>query len=521
MRSLSLAKRWLYVSHRWLGIVLCLFMAMWYFSGVVMMYVGYPKLAPAERLAHLPDLVLPEACCVSPQQALAATGLEVRATAEFRLAMVGETPYWLVGEARRGQFAVNALSGALVKSFDARHAVTVAGFYAPDSQPRLLETVSGDIFTVSRALDPHRPLHRLALDDAEGTELYVSSRTGEVIRDSTRVERFWNWGGSILHWLYPLKGEWLDPWRADIIIYLSLFGTLLSVVGLWVGLLRWRFRGTYSSGSRSPYRVAWMKWHHLTGLAFGLVTITWIFSGLLSMNPWKVFESPGVRPDLGALAGIRLERASPLVFPAEAIARAGFPVRELSFRLFNGHPYYMLQAADGQSALLAADDPSTKPFERFSDAEMSQVGQRLMPGISVKSIERLESYDTYYYARRPHTMSGHVERRLPVLRVVYDDPQHTWLHLDPYNGTIQSRIDDNGRLKRWLFNFLHSWDAWGWTNSRPAWDIALVFLSGGGFALCVTGVVIGWRRLRRPARAAQAEGGNSGGAVAVRIARRP
>ncbi|MDQ6216859.1 PepSY domain-containing protein, partial [Achromobacter insolitus] len=48
------AKRWLYLIHRWAGIVLCLFFAMWFISGVVMMYVGYPKLTPQERLAHLP-----------------------------------------------------------------------------------------------------------------------------------------------------------------------------------------------------------------------------------------------------------------------------------------------------------------------------------------------------------------------------------------------------------------------------------------------------------------------------------
>ncbi len=40
------AKRWLYLIHRWAGVVLCLFFAMWFVSGVVMMYVGYPKLTP-------------------------------------------------------------------------------------------------------------------------------------------------------------------------------------------------------------------------------------------------------------------------------------------------------------------------------------------------------------------------------------------------------------------------------------------------------------------------------------------
>lgn len=49
-------KRWLYLIHRWLGIAACVFFAMWFISGVVMMYVGYPKLTAAERWSHLPPL---------------------------------------------------------------------------------------------------------------------------------------------------------------------------------------------------------------------------------------------------------------------------------------------------------------------------------------------------------------------------------------------------------------------------------------------------------------------------------
>ena len=40
-------KRWLFLVHRWLGIGICLLFAMWFVSGMVMMYVGYPKLTEA------------------------------------------------------------------------------------------------------------------------------------------------------------------------------------------------------------------------------------------------------------------------------------------------------------------------------------------------------------------------------------------------------------------------------------------------------------------------------------------
>ena len=72
------AKRWLYLVHRWLGVLLCAFFAMWFVSGVVMMYVGYPKLTQAERLAHLPPLrstMLGPERLLEPADALQRAGL--------------------------------------------------------------------------------------------------------------------------------------------------------------------------------------------------------------------------------------------------------------------------------------------------------------------------------------------------------------------------------------------------------------------------------------------------------------
>ncbi len=57
----STAKRWNYLVHRWLGIGGCLLMLLWFVSGTVMLFIGYPKLTPGERLAALPLLGMPAA----------------------------------------------------------------------------------------------------------------------------------------------------------------------------------------------------------------------------------------------------------------------------------------------------------------------------------------------------------------------------------------------------------------------------------------------------------------------------
>lgn len=43
--------RGLVVFHRWMGIVLCLFFAMWFVTGAIMMYVPYPFLGDGARIA--------------------------------------------------------------------------------------------------------------------------------------------------------------------------------------------------------------------------------------------------------------------------------------------------------------------------------------------------------------------------------------------------------------------------------------------------------------------------------------
>ena len=93
-------KRYLYLWHRWLGIFLCLLMVLWFVSGLVMMYVGYPKLTQREHLVHLPPLSL-EGCCVPIEQVLAATG-EKAAPASIRLTTVAGEPRFRSEERRVG-----------------------------------------------------------------------------------------------------------------------------------------------------------------------------------------------------------------------------------------------------------------------------------------------------------------------------------------------------------------------------------------------------------------------------------
>ena len=137
------------------------------------------------------------------------------------------------------------------------------------------------------------------------------------------------------------------------------------------------------------------------------------------------------------------------------------------------------------------DEPRTT-FDRLPFEAITQVAAAAMPGIPVRESDWLDSYDAYYYDR-------YRSRPLPVLRVRYNDPENTWLYLDPQNGLVSMRQTTRTRLNRWLYNGLHSLDFPFLYYRRPAWDIVLVVLSLGGIGLSVTTMWPAVKRLRRRA----------------------
>jgi hypothetical protein len=247
-----------------------------------------------------------------------------------------------------------------------------------------------------------------------------------------------------------------------------------------------------------------MRWHHLIGLVFGCFTVTFIFSGLMSMNPFKVLDSGAPKLEQRMSKNDRWQASHFELSAQRALQKfvsSGFRANELEWRMVGGKGYILALDSLGRSRLLAAGAGSedAQVFEAFSMEQMQSLGSALFSQNKVIESTVLNAYDLYYYSREPHTMSGGV-KHLPVLRLKFDDAQSSWLHLDPSTGSVVSQLDSHRRVGRWLFAFLHSWDWLPLLEHRPLWDIWMVLLSIGGFIISVTGTVLGWRRLKRKRR---------------------
>ncbi|WP_441231180.1 PepSY domain-containing protein [Tardiphaga sp. 215_C5_N2_1] len=473
-------RRWLYIGHRWVGIVTCLFFAMWFISGVVMMYVAFPGLSDKERLAALPDIVW-EKVALSPDEAMRAAGA-ARYPRELRLNMVADEPvYRLTGWDGKRQ-TISAIDGRAITDVSEQQALAVAQHHPASKLPQLEETVDRDQWSVTARYDPLRPLYLITLGDDAGTKLYVSSRSGEIALDTNRTERVWNWLGSIPHWIYPTVLRKDGPlWRL-VVLWISGICLIVGVTGIWIGILRVRLKRRYASGNITPYR-GWMAWHHVTGLIAGLFVLTWMFSGWLSLDPGRVFADRNTpREVLQRYAG----HDAPDI--AAAIRAPGDKAAvEARFVWIDGMPLMIVAKRDGTKTVI---DPTSGEIARLPQDRLWNAATKLLPDSRLERQITLGKYDAYWYAH-------HNDRELPVLRAKFDDDAQTWFHISPVTGDILGRVDSSRRTYRWLFNALHSFDFQLLLMYRPAWDIVVWLLSILGTIVSASGVVIGWRYLKR------------------------
>jgi uncharacterized iron-regulated membrane protein len=487
--TLKKAKTALFVIHRWLGIGMCLLFAMWFATGIVMMYVEYPELTTTERLANLPALKTAQ-IQLSPFEAAKSVTESVFSGLKLTT-VLGRPSYRFTTPSGQDHF-VFADSGELLTSVDEKQALlaaTQSGFHLPDETPSHAGLVDLDQWTLSAGLDKHRPLHKIELNNASRGVLYISSSSGQVVRDTAKGERFWNWLGSTLHWIYPaILRQNNSLWR-DVIVYVSLIAIMSVVSGAVIGFMRIRIRNPYRGGKDcSPYK-GWMKWHHILGLLTLALVSTYIFSGLMSMGPWGVFSSNvSPRGQLARYAGDLTLRLSNLTVP-ELVA-PNEPIKEIHWHQIQSQPYYSLVRSATDRV---AGDSSTKKTQWLS-TRIEKAIPSLIPSATLTSSELITEQDDYYYSRHNRY------RPLPVYRVKFDDPNASWFHIDAANGEVLNRVDNASRRERWLYNGLHSLDFQLLWKHRPLWDIIVIALSLIGFGFSVTSVVVGWRRLTSSAK---------------------
>jgi uncharacterized iron-regulated membrane protein len=465
-----------------------------------------PTLSPEERLEHLPALDL-SAVRLTPAEA-ASRALSDMPGRVTLLSVLDRPAYRVDGT------TVFADDGATLEPLDRGTAQLVAARFVGTSEGavRFVRTVDRpDQWTL--VLSRELPLAKFAVDDGRGTEVYVNPESGEVALVTTARTRALAWIATIPHWFYitPLRVN--QPLWYWTVVWASGIGCVLAVLGLVLAVVQFH-KTTPFNLSKSIRYTGWMRWHYILGAVFGLFTLTWVFSGLLSMEPFEWTNARGLEFPRDTFTGGRLEVERFAAFDAAAwdVASAGRVLKEIELERIQDEPYYVAKftasAVDGdakrerlhqpyyiegraQPESVLIDARTLRPREApFAIESLLARLRAAAPDTAIVGHDLLEEYDSYYYSRGR-------QAPLPVLRVKFADPLETWAYVDPANSELLATIHRLNRVERWLYNGLHSLDFGFWYSRRPLWDVGMILLCAGALASSAIGLYLGIKRLAR------------------------
>lgn len=470
---MNLLRKVVILAHRYLGIALALPVVIWFASGIAMLYAReMPRLTPEMRLERLTVLDLSR---VRLSPADAAERMRVGGDG-LQLLMVMDRPAY-----RTGRSTMFADTGEMLAEIGPSAARTIASRFmrVPEDRVTFVATLTRpDQWTVGqmRAL----PLHKFQIADEDAPVVYVQPRTGEVATITTRRGRVLAWLGAIPHWLYFTSLRENQPLWSRVVIWLSGAGCVLATLGLILGIAQFRRTRPFRLTKAIPYTGS-MRWHYVTGVVFGVFTLTWLFSGMLSMDPFPWANASGLQVRRDGLSGGPIDLSA---FPARPPGDR--PIKEVEFARIQDRPYYVFRPGP----VLVSADTIEILKEPFTVASIVARLEKALPGIPIVEAALLDDYDWYYYSRD-------TQLPLPVLRVKLGDAARTWVYVDPVMSRVIRQINKGGRVERWLYNGLHSLDFPFWYQRRPLWDIAVITLLLGGLTSSGIGLFLGVKRISR------------------------
>jgi hypothetical protein len=391
-----------------------------------MMYWTFPGVTTADRLDRSPKLDSTK-ILLSPEEAAARVGMEASPTA-VRLNSFDGRPVYRFGGGGRGRGGprmVYADTGEEQTGVSAEMLDRIASSWTgrPIAEANKESVEEPDQWTVAGQLRNLRPMFRYTWPD--GQVVYMNGTNGEVVQYTTLAKRLAAHASAIPHWIYytPLRSN--QPLWISFMIYASLIGTVSAIIGMIAAVWMYSPKRKYRLAGKPtgiPYKGQ-KRWHWILGMVFGIATVTWTFSGMMSLGPFPLVErltQQGQRgPQEGRQRGQQSIAASlrgrvrmadfASVHPRDLLAKvADLDVKELEWTSFAGRPVFSANLAGGKNQLVNLDGTR---LDGFDQQRVIEIIKSAVADPTVIEIRILDQYDLYYLDRTR-------QRPLPVILVL-------------------------------------------------------------------------------------------------------
>jgi uncharacterized iron-regulated membrane protein len=470
--------------HKLSGSLLSLMFVVWFISGIVLIFEGFPHASREERFLHL-------SAFESDQfQNIQAPSSLFKGKLAFEL--YHGKPVYRVYAGKKAQKVYDAKSLEPIDHFSIADAKDICTSFKGFPVERIEEEKELDQWVPWSYYKPLLPFYKCYVSDPSHTVLYISKKSGEIIQETNRKSRWMGRIGAIPHWIYfkQLRTR-ISKWRLVVIILASL-GLVISLSGIYAGVIR---KKSAKLNRLTPYKKFWYKWHHLVGFFFGFFVFTFVLSGLISVTSipdWMVgvksSEEIQIQWDQ-KLDITQFKNTSPQeIYHALRIKE---DVRKIEWHIVLNQPQFWVFYENYQiPEVYVLRNEQIVPLQPYSINDIQLQAKKIIGDLPF-AIHKQEGYDYYY------SSSAMLYMPLPAYKIEVGDTSGTWLYINPTNGDLVKSMTKNTRLRRWLYRFLHTFDSPFLKKHESLRKSILLILSLAGLVVSISGLVLSVKWFKR------------------------
>lgn len=472
--------------HRILGTILSILFLVWFLSGFVMIYHTFPRADQTMKLSKMEFL--------SPDNLPSMESIQNRLPENEKIKSMylnrylGQTVFYI--QTDKDKHIIPADSAGTLPEINTERIKQVVALWNNAPVEKIDTMYHLDQWIPFGQHKKEFPIYKYHFADQDAHELYISSRTGEVLQYTDKSNRFWAWLGPIPHWIYftTIRQD-IDLW-IDIVVWLSGIGCIMCIAGIYLGIRDFRLARKMKQKKYSPYKKFWYKWHHIIGAVFGVFVLTFCFSGMMSLAR---VQNWGIRPKLSfrPTTEIYKQKPSPTEYPLDyrdVIKAYPNQIRQLEWSGFGAFPSFTLKT-DSKSIFIDASDSCDISPVNLSKEDIKTVLSKVHGDKSDMTFELINEYDNYY-------VSSKRKLDLPVWKITIQDVDNSCYYINPKNGQTRY-VNTPSRWQHWMYPALHSLNI-GFLARHPVlWNIVMWTLLLTGTFVSLSGVWLAFKYIKR------------------------
>ena len=469
--------------HRILGSLMSLIFVIWFISGFVMIFSGFPHANRYEITNNLQTIDVTDSIKQFPL-------ITYPKAKDIKLYKIGGQSVYSFNTSN-GRHIIDSYSYSAVDSITKQAADSViATIY--NKPVRYTETIEiQDQWIPWSHFSDRLPATIYHLDDEDDSRIYISMVTGDIIQETTSYNRWMARVGAIPHWFYfkslrLKKGLW-----KDVVIWISAIGVIMCVTGIIIGLVRYTVRRRGRKRAGTPYKKRWYRIHHIVGLVFGLFTFTFVFSGMMSLADVPEWISPVKNKTDYRLEwnGNSIDASEYKLSVSDLInSYNGCNIKMVEWNTVLGEPCYYVYTNNNKYPLIINATNSSGELSIINQEVINRQLKKVFAE-DVKRVEILTESDNYY--------GRYDGAEYPITKVYMNDENESWLYINNRTAKARYVINKNSRIRRWVYNALHSFDLKVFNKHNWLRITLLIIVSIGGLIISISGVVLSVKYLKR------------------------